>query len=124
MTFKPRIFQVAELLDNENKVLPEFMPDSVISQITSLQESLDKLKTSNTSSGGSQTTFSVQDLNYTHIQQTPSAYWTVVHNLGKIPAISITDTAGTEVWADIINVTLNSFDVVLQYPMSGTAACN
>jgi len=46
MTFKPKIFQVTELLDSENKVLPEFMPDSVIAQITSLQASLDALKIS------------------------------------------------------------------------------
>jgi uncharacterized alpha-E superfamily protein len=121
MTFKSKIVHVTELLDDENKVLPEFMPDSVITQITNLQESLDAL---NTSLSESENNFSAQNLNYTYIQQIPSSYWTVIHNLGKIPSITIIDTAGTQVWADIINVTPNSFDVVLQYPMSGMAVCN
>ena len=37
------------------------------------------------------------DKTYTYEQSTPSALWTVNHNLNKIPAITVIDSAGNEV---------------------------
>jgi hypothetical protein len=35
------------------------------------------------------------DLHYTHNQTTPAATWTIVHPLGKHPAVTVVDSAGT-----------------------------
>ena len=39
----------------------------------------------------------VGDKTYVHNQETPSATWEVTHNLGKNPAITVVDSAGTVV---------------------------
>lgn len=64
------------------------------------------------------------DASYTHYQSSPSSLWTVTHSLGKIPAVSILDSAGTVYLAEIKHLDANSFTVSLGQSMTGRAVCN
>lgn len=64
------------------------------------------------------------DLHYTHVQETASASWTVVHNLGKRPAVQVVDTAGTQVEGDVTHLDLNTVRIDFTAAFSGRATCN
>lgn len=64
------------------------------------------------------------DANYVHDQATPSASWTVAHNLGKRPAVQVIDTAGTQVEGDVTWLDDNSVRIIFSAPFSGKAYCN
>lgn len=61
---------------------------------------------------------------YTHNQMIPDTTWTINHNLGKTPSITVRDSSGAEVEADIEHPTLNQAIVRLSYAVSGTAHAN
>lgn len=65
-----------------------------------------------------------KDKHYTHIQDTPSSIWIINHYLGKRPAISIVDTAGTEVYGIVEHNDLNRCTLRFSCLFSGTALCN
>lgn len=56
-----------------------------------------------------------------HTQSSPAATWTVVHNLGRFPAVTVLDAAGLEVLADVEHGSLNATTIVHGSPMSGSA---
>lgn len=64
------------------------------------------------------------DAHYTHIQNSPSMTWLVEHNLGKRPAISIEDSAGTEVEGGVEVVDINTVRLTFSAAFSGKAHCN
>lgn len=64
------------------------------------------------------------DKHYTHDQMTASDTWTVVHNLGKFPAVSVVDSAGSEVEGLISHVSNNSLILEFSAAFSGKAYCN
>jgi len=64
------------------------------------------------------------DLRYTHTQNTPSAIWTVIHNLGKHPSADAVDSAGTKVYGSLQYDSLNQFTYTFSVPMSGQVFCN
>lgn len=39
----------------------------------------------------------VYDKTHVHTQSTPAAEWTIRHNLGKYPCVSVVDSSGSEV---------------------------
>ena len=49
---------------------------------------------------------------------------TVTHDLGKKPAVTITDTAGDEVFGDIQHITDNQFIVTFSANTTGDIFCN
>jgi len=60
--------------------------------------------------------------NYTHIQSTPSATWTVVHNLGYHPGgVSVIDSAGTKVYGDVTHSSVNQLVINFSAGFSGKA---
>jgi hypothetical protein len=60
--------------------------------------------------------------NYTHVQSSPSATWTVVHNLGYFPGgVSVIDSAGTKVYGDITHNTVNQLVINFSAGFSGKA---
>lgn len=71
---------------------------------------------SNTSSGG--------DKSFTHNQSAPATTWTINHNLGKNPSVSVVDSAGTQVFGSVNYVTLNQLTVHFSVAFSGTAYLN
>lgn len=69
------------------------------------------------------TTFTQHD-NYIHDQQTSSATWTVNHNMGKFPSVTIVDTAGDEVDASVHHNSNNQLTITFSAPVSGKAFLN
>lgn len=64
------------------------------------------------------------DSHYTHNQETSADTWTVEHNLGKIPAVTVIDSAGTEVVGDVIHNNINTTTIVFTAAFSGKAYFN
>ena len=64
------------------------------------------------------------DKTFRHIQGTPSTTWTVTHNLGKYPAVTLFDSSGREFKAQIDHVSDNQLTVTLGAALSGEANCN
>lgn len=64
------------------------------------------------------------DLHYTHIQGTPSDEWIIPHGLGKYPAIDFIDTAGTQIYGEIIHDSLDQARGLFLAPFIGKAIAN
>jgi len=64
------------------------------------------------------------DKTYVHIQSSPSAAWSVIHNLGKYPAVDVVDSGGSEVIPDIHYVDANNVTVNFGSATSGKAFVN
>lgn len=64
------------------------------------------------------------DLNYTHTQVAPSTLWTINHNLGKFPSVSIRDSGGNEVTGCVGYINANSLMIQFSAAFSGTAHLN
>lgn len=58
---------------------------------------------------------------YIHTQSSPSSTWTINHNLGYNPSITLLSTGGVEIEAGIIHSNLNQVLVSFVIPMTGTA---
>lgn len=61
---------------------------------------------------------------YVHEQAMPEGVWTVVHNLGRYPAVGVIDSAGEEVEVEVIHLSVNALEVRVSAPFSGRAVCN
>lgn len=64
------------------------------------------------------------DKHYIHNQEVSSDTWEVTHNLGKEPAVTVVDSAGTEVIGEVEYVSLNKCILRFQAPFSGKAIFN
>ena len=64
------------------------------------------------------------DKNYVFIQSTPSATWTITHNLGKFPSVSVVDSANTVVYGDIGYIDNNSLTITFSAAFGGKAYMN
>ena len=60
-------------------------------------------------------------LSYTHTQSSASDTWTVVHNLGFYPAVSIFDSAANAVEGAVIHNSINHLTISFSAAISGTA---
>lgn len=61
---------------------------------------------------------------YTHNQTVPLDIWTINHNLGRYPSVSIVDSAGTEVKGKIDYIDENNITVSFSSGFSGKAHLN
>ena len=59
--------------------------------------------------------------NYTHTQNVSSATWTITHNLGFSPAVSVVDSGGNHVVGDVNYVSVNVLTVSFSAPFGGLA---
>ena len=64
------------------------------------------------------------DLNYTHNQGAASATWTVTHNLGKRPSVTVQDSANDQVDGDVVYNDLNTLTITFSAAFSGFAYLN
>lgn len=64
------------------------------------------------------------DKTYTHTQNTPSAAWSITHNLGKRPSVTIVDSGGNEVIGEVEHVSANACTVRFSAPFGGQAFLN
>lgn len=67
---------------------------------------------------------SIQDLNYIHYQDSPSANWTIVHNLGKFPSVTVVTSAGDVVYTDAHYVDKNKVTLEFSAAFAGRAYLN
>lgn len=66
-------------------------------------------------SGGSGTSF------YQFQQLSPAATWTINHNLGRMPSVSLQTLGGVEIWADVIHLNQNQTQISLSVAATGRA---
>lgn len=71
-----------------------------------------------------QTLADVVDKHYVFVQDTPSATWTVTHNLRKFPAVTVIDSAGTEVIGQYTHTDQNTTVLEFSGAFSGKAYFN
>ena len=64
------------------------------------------------------------DLTYVHEQLVASDVWTINHQLGKYPAITIVDSGGNLVAGDITYNDINTAVAHFSVPFGGKAYCN
>jgi hypothetical protein len=61
---------------------------------------------------------------YVHTQSILSALWNIAHNLGRFPSVTVVDSGGSEVIADLAYVNANQVTVAFGNPTSGKAYLN
>lgn len=64
------------------------------------------------------------DKTYIHNQSSLSRVWTVIHNLGKRPSVTVTDNDGNVVEADIKYIDHNVLTVSFGISFTGKVYCN
>jgi len=64
------------------------------------------------------------DARFVYTQPSPSASWSVAHNLGKRPAIEVVDSAGTVVYGEYLYIDDNNVRLNFSAPFSGAAYFN
>lgn len=64
------------------------------------------------------------DANYLHLQNTASAEWTINHNLGKYPSVTVVDSANDEVEGNINHISVNQLIVTFSAAFAGRAFIN
>lgn len=60
---------------------------------------------------------------FTHSQSSASSTWTVSHNLGYRPDVSITSLGGILVDAEVNHLSNNQLQIIFDIPFSGYARC-
>ena len=65
-----------------------------------------------------------QELNYTHNQSVASAVWSVTHDLGRYPSVTVVDSSGAEVKGDVQYTSANTLEIRFSAPFAGKAYCN
>lgn len=58
---------------------------------------------------------------FTHLQSVADTVWTINHNLGMRPAVTILDTGGNEVEADVVHLSSNQLVIRFAIPVAGLA---
>ncbi len=61
---------------------------------------------------------------YVHTQSVAASVWTVNHNLGFFPAVSVVDNLGHEVVAQVTHITANQVQIAFNSSAVGTARFN
>ena len=61
---------------------------------------------------------------FEHAQSSASDTWTVNHNLGFRPAVSVLSVGGKEMWAEVIHTSVNQFVAYFDAPTTGIAICS
>lgn len=64
------------------------------------------------------------DLHYLYTQASPSATWTITHNLGKNPSVTVIDSGGTSVVGDVDYPSLNQVIITFSAGFAGVAYLN
>lgn len=61
---------------------------------------------------------------YTHDQQVPAQVWTIVHNLGRKPSVTVVDSADNTVVGDVAYTSSNQITVTFTAAFAGKAYLN
>lgn len=61
---------------------------------------------------------------YTHTQAIALAVWTVAHNLGRWPSVTVTDHLGRRIEPDVVYLSADLVQITHGTPLTGFAYCN
>lgn len=61
---------------------------------------------------------------YTHVQSAAADVWTINHNLGRYPAITLLSPGLAEFIGEIVHTSINQAIAYLATPYTGIAHCN
>lgn len=61
---------------------------------------------------------------FTFSQNTPSNKWTVQHNLGKFPSVTVFDSAKSQMEGDVEHISANELTITFGAAFSGVAYLN
>jgi hypothetical protein len=61
---------------------------------------------------------------FTYMQSSPSAFWTIAHQLNRFPSIEVTDSTGRVVEGDLQYIDANTLSVAFSAPFSGEVYLN
>ncbi len=67
---------------------------------------------------------SASDKTFVHDQTIPSAIWTITHNLGKFPSVSVVDTQKEVYWGNVEYINSNQLKVTFSAAFAGQAFLN
>ena len=67
---------------------------------------------------------SASDKTFVHDQAIPSDIWTITHNLGKFPSVSVVDTQKTIYWGNVEYINSNQLKVTFSAAFAGQAFLN
>lgn len=111
--------QAQDIIDNSSEIV-------IINNEQDVQDAAIALNTAKTSFTGFTTLLNDYGFSdtFTHDQGMPSASWTVQHNLGKYPSISVADSAKNIVVGEVTYVDLNNLVIVFNSAFSGKAHMN
>lgn len=66
----------------------------------------------------------IASMRYTHVQSVAAAMWTITHNLGCYPSVTVVDSGGTVGWCQVQYVSANQLTVTVSAAFAGTAYLN
>jgi hypothetical protein len=72
----------------------------------------------------STTDITTHTANYLHTQMTPSSKWTIQHNLGRYPSVTVLDSSGNEVHGNVKHISPYVVQIEFAYPFGGKASMN
>jgi hypothetical protein len=58
---------------------------------------------------------------YEHVQSSASSTWTVNHNLGFRPNVSVKTVGGVEVFVEVLHASINQVIIYFDTPIAGIA---
>jgi len=61
---------------------------------------------------------------YDHVQSSAATTWTVNHNLGRLPIVSLRSVGGVEIEGDVVHVSNNQAQITFNISTAGTARFN
>lgn len=64
------------------------------------------------------------DKHFTFVQSSAAATWSITHNLGKFPSVSIVDSGNTVVYGDIVYTSENALTITFSAAFGGKAYLN
>lgn len=100
------------------KLVLEFATDADAKQaLINLKIAIESLVQNCAIGGGGGTT-------YIHTQVIPSGIWTIIHNLGKYPSVTLVDTTSEVMLGDIIYINANTITVLFTSAIDGKAYLN
>lgn len=60
---------------------------------------------------------------FVYTQSSPASTWTVNHNLGAKPTVTVFTVGGVELEANVVHLSVNQLQVLLAAPMAGSVRC-
>lgn len=70
---------------------------------------------------GAGETLDIATINYLHTQAVAASVWTITHNLGRYPSVTVSDLANNAVVADVHYLSTDQLEIVFNTPTAGRA---